>query len=129
MRKNSAVVRMDTFEPTVIEDWARTAKTNREEIFGPVVTLQSLKQKKKRCSWPMRVRMDLPLPSGHRISSRANRVAAQVQSGIIWVNCWLVRDLRTPFGGMKNSGVGREGGWEALRSLRNQKNVLYTILG
>ena len=55
--------------------------------------------------------------------SKANRVAAKVQSGIVWINCWLVRDLRTPFGGMKNSGVGREGGWEALRFFTEAKNV------
>ena len=60
---------------------------------------------------------------GHRIFQRANRIAAKIQSGIIWVNCWLVRDLRTPFGGMKNSGVGREGGWEALRFFTEAKNV------
>ena len=55
--------------------------------------------------------------------SRATRVAAQLESGIIWINCWLLRDLRTPFGGMKNSGVGREGGWEALRFFTEAKNV------
>ena len=55
--------------------------------------------------------------------SRANRMAAQVQSGIVWVNCWLLRDLRTPFGGVKNSGVGREGGWDALRFFTEPKNV------
>jgi len=55
--------------------------------------------------------------------STANLVAAKLQAGIIWVNCWLVRDLRTPFGGMKNSGVGREGGWEALRFFTEQKNI------
>ena len=55
--------------------------------------------------------------------SVANRVAAKLEAGIIWVNCWLVRDLRTPFGGMKNSGVGREGGWEALRFFTEAKNV------
>jgi aminomuconate-semialdehyde/2-hydroxymuconate-6-semialdehyde dehydrogenase len=55
--------------------------------------------------------------------TKAHRVAAKVESGIIWVNCWLLRDLRTPFGGLKNSGVGREGGWEALRFFTETKNV------
>ena len=55
--------------------------------------------------------------------SRANRIAMKLEAGIIWVNCWLLRDLRTPFGGMKNSGVGREGGWEALRFFTEAKNV------
>ena len=59
--------------------------------------------------------------------SKANRMAVKIQSGIIWINCWLVRDLRTPFGGTKNSGVGREGGWEALRFFTEQKNVCLQI--
>ena len=55
--------------------------------------------------------------------SKANIVAAKIESGIVWINCWLHRDLRTPFGGVKNSGVGREGGWEALRFFTEAKNV------
>ena len=55
--------------------------------------------------------------------NRAHKMAANVQSGIIWVNCWMVRDLRTLFGGMKNSGVGREGGFEALNFFTEAKNV------
>ena len=54
---------------------------------------------------------------------RAHRVAEQVQSGTVWVNCWMIRDLRAPFGGMKSSGVGREGGLEALRFYTEPKNV------
>jgi len=55
--------------------------------------------------------------------SRAHRVAAQLQSGIVWINCWMLRDLRTPFGGVKESGVGREGGMDALRFFTEAKNV------
>ncbi len=55
--------------------------------------------------------------------SRANLIANELHSGIVWVNCWLQRDLRTPFGGVKNSGVGREGGWDALKFFTEQKNV------
>jgi aminomuconate-semialdehyde/2-hydroxymuconate-6-semialdehyde dehydrogenase len=55
--------------------------------------------------------------------SKANQIALKVESGIVWVNCWLVRDLRTPFGGVKNSGVGREGGCDALRFFTEQKNI------
>jgi aminomuconate-semialdehyde/2-hydroxymuconate-6-semialdehyde dehydrogenase len=55
--------------------------------------------------------------------SRAHRVAERLQTGIVWVNCWMLRDLRTPFGGVKNSGVGREGGWEAMRFFTDAKNV------
>ena len=55
--------------------------------------------------------------------SRAHRIAAAVESGIVWINCWMVRDLRTPFGGVKDSGIGREGGLEALRFFTEPKNV------
>ena len=55
--------------------------------------------------------------------SKANQLAIKLQTGIVWVNCWLVRDLRTPFGGIKNSGMGREGGWDALKFFTEQKNV------
>jgi len=55
--------------------------------------------------------------------SKAHRMADTIKAGIVWVNCWLVRDLRTPFGGMKNSGVGREGGWEALKFFTEAKNI------
>ena len=54
---------------------------------------------------------------------KAHRVAGKLKSGIVWVNCWLVRDLRTPFGGMKQSGVGREGGFDALRFFTEPQNV------
>jgi aminomuconate-semialdehyde/2-hydroxymuconate-6-semialdehyde dehydrogenase len=59
--------------------------------------------------------------------SRAHRVAQQVKSGIIWINCWLLRDLRTPFGGVKQSGVGREGGWEAMKFFTEAKNVCVKV--
>jgi len=59
--------------------------------------------------------------------SKAHRMAAKVESGIIWINCWLLRDLRTPFGGLKNSGVGREGGWEALRFFTETRNVCINL--
>jgi aminomuconate-semialdehyde/2-hydroxymuconate-6-semialdehyde dehydrogenase len=62
-----------------------------------------------------------------RSLDRAHRVAAQLQAGITWINCWMVRDLRTPFGGVKQSGVGREGGWEALRFFTEAKNVCVKI--
>lgn len=59
--------------------------------------------------------------------TRAHKIADQLESGIVWINCWLVRDLRTPFGGVKNSGVGREGGFEALRFFTEPKNIcIYT---
>jgi aminomuconate-semialdehyde/2-hydroxymuconate-6-semialdehyde dehydrogenase len=59
--------------------------------------------------------------------SKANRLAMKINTGIVWINCWLLRDLRTPFGGVKNSGVGREGGWDALRFFTEPKNVCVEI--
>ncbi len=110
-------------EPTVIEGLDCNCKTNMEEIFGPVVTLQSFKTEEEALQLANACDYGLAATIWTQDISRANRVAAKVESGIIWVNCWLLRDLRTPFGGMKNSGVGREGGWEALRFFTDAKNV------
>ena len=110
-------------KPTVIEGLGPNCKTNMEEIFGPVVTLQSFKTEEEALQLANESTYGLATTIWTQDISKANRVAAKVQSGIIWVNCWLIRDLRTPFGGMKNSGVGREGGWEALRFFTEAKNV------
>ncbi len=110
-------------EPTVIENLGPDCKTNQEEIFGPVVTLQSFKTEEEALQLANNSMYGLAATIWTQDISKANRVAAKVESGIIWVNCWLVRDLRTPFGGMKNSGVGREGGWEALRFFTEAKNI------
>ena len=109
--------------PTVIEGLGPECKTNMEEIFGPVVTLQSFKTEEEALQLANSSTYGLAATIWTQDIGKANRVAAKVQSGIIWVNCWLVRDLRTPFGGMKNSGVGREGGWEALRFFTEAKNI------
>ncbi len=110
-------------KPTVIEGLGPDCKTNMEEIFGPVVTLQSFKTEEEALQLANNSVYGLAATIWTQDISKANRVAAKVQSGIIWVNCWLIRDLRTPFGGMKNSGVGREGGWEALRFFTEPKNI------
>lgn len=110
-------------EPTVIEGLGCNCRTNMEEIFGPVVTLQSFKTEAEALQLANTSDYGLAATIWTQDISRANRVAAKVESGIIWVNCWLLRDLRTPFGGMKNSGVGREGGFEALRFFTEAKNV------
>jgi len=110
-------------QPTVIEGLGSNCKTNQEEIFGPVVTLQLFKTEEEALRLANATSYGLAATIWTQDISKANRVAAKVESGIIWVNCWLLRDLRTPFGGMKNSGVGKEGGWEALKFFTESKNV------
>ncbi len=110
-------------EPTVIEGLGPGCKTNQEEIFGPVVTLQAFTTEEEALQLANATEYGLAATIWTQDISKANRIAGKVESGIIWVNCWLLRDLRTPFGGMKNSGVGREGGWEALRFFTEAKNI------
>ena len=114
-------------EPTVIEGLGPKSQTNQEEIFGPVVSLQSFKTEEEALQLANATQYGLAAIIWTQDISKANRVAAKTESGIIWVNCWLLRDLRTPFGGMKNSGVGKEGGWEALRFFTESKNVCIQI--
>jgi aminomuconate-semialdehyde/2-hydroxymuconate-6-semialdehyde dehydrogenase len=115
------------FEPTVIENLGPECKTNAEEIFGPVVTLQPFDTIDEAISLANAVTYGLSTTIWTQDISKANIVASKVEAGIVWINCWLVRDLRTPFGGMKNSGVGREGGWEALRFFTEAKNICVTF--
>lgn len=110
-------------EPTIIEGLAYNCRTNQEEIFGPVVTLTPFETKEEVLKMANSTQYGLAATIWTENLNTAHYMAAQVKSGIIWINCWLLRDLRTPFGGMKQSGVGREGGWEALRFFTEQKNV------
>ncbi|MFT3981535.1 MAG: aldehyde dehydrogenase [Ferruginibacter sp.] len=110
-------------EPTIIEGLGPQCKTNREEIFGPVVTLQPFNTVEEALQLANATAYGLAATVWTQDISKANLVAAKLESGIVWVNCWLLRDLRTPFGGVKNSGVGREGGWEALKFFTEAKNV------
>jgi aminomuconate-semialdehyde/2-hydroxymuconate-6-semialdehyde dehydrogenase len=114
-------------EPTVIEGLGSECKTNTDEIFGPVVTLQKFKTEEEGLALANACDYGLSATIWTQDISKANRMASKVEAGIIWVNCWLLRDLRTPFGGIKNSGVGREGGWEALRFFTEAKNVCVEI--
>lgn len=114
-------------EPTVIENLSYDCRTNQEEIFGPVVTVTPFDTEEEVLRYANSVEYGLSATIWTENLSRAHRMAEKIESGIVWVNCWLLRDLRTPFGGMKNSGVGREGGFEALRFFTEEKNVCIKI--
>ena len=114
-------------EPTIIEGLNNNAKTNQEEIFGPVVTLIPFENEEDAIQIANESDYGLSATIWTEDKERATRVSNQVEAGVIWVNCWLVRDLRTPFGGMKQSGMGREGGSEALRFFTEQKNICTSI--
>jgi aminomuconate-semialdehyde/2-hydroxymuconate-6-semialdehyde dehydrogenase len=109
--------------PTVILGLDQQCRTNQEEIFGPVVTIMPFDKEVEVVEFANSTAYGLSATIWTENLTRAHRVAHQLKSGIVWVNCWLLRDLRTPFGGMKQSGVGREGGWEALRFFTEQKNI------
>lgn len=110
-------------EPTIIEGLPQACRTNREEIFGPVVSLIPFDTEEEAIAMANDTQYGLSATIWTQNLNRAHRVAEELETGIVWVNCWLVRDLRTPFGGVKNSGVGREGGFEALRFFTEPKNV------
>lgn len=109
--------------PAVVEGLPNACRTNQEEIFGPVVTIAPFDSEEEAIALANGVDYGLAAILWTENLSRASRLAERLQAGIIWINCWMVRDLRTPFGGMKNSGVGREGGVEALRFFTEAKNV------
>ena len=109
--------------PTVITELNQQCRTNQEEIFGPVVTIMPFDTEAEAIQFANSNAYGLSATLWRENLKRAHRVAHQLKSGIVWVNCWLLRDLRTPFGGMKQSGVGREGGWEALRFFTEAKNI------
>jgi len=114
-------------KPTIIDGLAHDCRTNQEEIFGPVVTIMPFDTEEEVLGHANSVRYGLSATVWTENLSRAHRVSAALESGIVWVNCWLLRDLRTPFGGVKDSGMGREGGFEALKFFTEEKNVCIKI--
>jgi aminomuconate-semialdehyde/2-hydroxymuconate-6-semialdehyde dehydrogenase len=110
-------------QPTVIEVSTDECRVNQEEIFGPVVTIMPFKTEDEVLQMANKVKYGLSATLWTNNLKRTMRMSNQLQAGIVWVNTWLMRDLRTPFGGVKASGVGREGGFEALRFFTEAKNV------
>jgi aminomuconate-semialdehyde/2-hydroxymuconate-6-semialdehyde dehydrogenase len=109
--------------PTVIVDLNTSCLVNQEEIFGPVVTVTPFRGEAEVIGYANGTEFGLCASLWTRDLARAHRVAERLETGTVWVNCWLLRDLRTPFGGVKQSGVGREGGEEALRFFTEPKTV------
>jgi aminomuconate-semialdehyde/2-hydroxymuconate-6-semialdehyde dehydrogenase len=114
-------------QPTIIEGLQSTCRTNQEEIFGPVITIMPFKNEAEALEIANGTEYGLAATFWTNDLKRAHRLASELEFGIVWVNCWLLRDLRTPFGGVKSSGVGREGGWEAMRFFTEPKNVCIAL--
>lgn len=114
-------------EPTIIEDLDYKCRVNQEEIFGPVVTIMPFETEEEVLKYANSTQYGLSATLWTENLSRAHSMSKKLEAGIVWINTWLMRDLRTPFGGVKQSGVGREGGNEALRFFTETKNVCISI--
>jgi aminomuconate-semialdehyde/2-hydroxymuconate-6-semialdehyde dehydrogenase len=110
-------------QPTIIEGLSNNASCNQQEIFGPVITLQMFDTDEQVLALANESQYGLAATIWTQNINRAHQLAEQINTGIVWINCWLLRDLRTPFGGMNHSGIGREGGLEAMRFFTEPKNV------
>lgn len=110
-------------QPTLIEGLSMDCKTNQEEIFGPVATITPFHSEAEAISLANNSRYGLSASVWTRDSQKSLRVSRALESGLVWINTWMLRDLRTPFGGVKESGLGREGGMEALKFFSEVKNI------
>ena len=110
-------------QPTIWTGLPETATVIKEEIFGPCCHIQPFDSEDEVIEWANDTKYGLAAAIWTENTSRAHRVAAQLDAGIVWVNSWFLRDLRTPFGGMKHSGIGREGGVHSLEFYTELKNV------
>ncbi len=113
--------------PTLVAGLDGACRVNQEEIFGPIATIQPFHSEEEALTLANGTPYGLSATLWTQDLKRAHRVAASLEAGIIWVNSWMVRDLRTPFGGMKQSGVGREGGFEALKFFTEIKNIFISL--
>jgi len=113
--------------PTVFENLGPACRSNTEEIFGPVVSLMPFDGADEALAIANAVPYGLAASVWTSDLVTAHRIAARIEAGIVWINCWMLRDLRTPFGGMKQSGVGREGGMEAMRFFTEPRNVCVSL--
>ena len=114
-------------EPTIMEGISNKSRINQEEIFGPLVTLMPFESEKEAINLANNTSYGLSATIWSEDNLKLERVSDKVQAGVIWTNCWLVRDLRTPFGGMKKSGYGKEGGREAIHFFTEQKTICRAI--
>ena len=110
-------------DPVLIEGLANSCRTNQEEIFGPIATLQPFKDESEALELANNSNYGLACSIWSKDISRCHRLAEEMECGIVWINCWMKRDLRTPFGGQKNSGLGHEGGMEVMRFFTEPKNI------
>ena len=115
------------YHPTVIAGLDPMCRVEQEEIFGPVVTIQTFKTFEEAMALANGTPYGLAGVVFTRDVGQAHRAAAAIQAGMTWINCWLVRDLRTPFGGAKQSGVGREGGFDAIKFFTEAKSVCVRV--